>query len=117
MQQVSNLQLPPTMQAVDQGAPPPPPIFREGFIYPHAGYLKRRTAILKRWKREWFCVVPGKLYSGVSSHEHADILVEVEILKHSLHQCYCRIGRCPSGTNANLYQILFLLQLSDQNAA
>ena len=37
---------------------------REGPVQQHAGYLKRRTSVLKRWKEEVFEIVPGKRYQN-----------------------------------------------------
>ena len=37
---------------------------REGPVQQHAGYLKRRTSVLKRWKKEVFEIVPGKRYQN-----------------------------------------------------
>lgn len=33
---------------------------QEGSIQSCSGYLKRRTTILKRWKKGWISVDPGK---------------------------------------------------------
>lgn len=48
---------------VERNGQPPqtvPPL-QEGFIQSCEGYLKRRTNVLKRWKKEWLSVQPGKL--------------------------------------------------------
>lgn len=52
---------PPAPQPVQQAAQGPPPVLREGYIQGCQGYLKRRTKFLKRWKKQWFSVVPGEL--------------------------------------------------------
>ncbi len=59
-------------QAQAQGGPAPAdapvqqavrerePSLQEGCIQPCQGYLRRRSSILRRWKKEWLDVVPGK---------------------------------------------------------
>jgi len=51
---------PPAPQPVQQPAQQAAPILQEGYIQVCQGYLKRRTTILKRWKKQWFGVAPGE---------------------------------------------------------
>ena len=65
-------------QSHDQGPPAPQPVqqpdqereatLKEGYIQSCEGYLKRRTKILKQWKKEWLNVVPGKCVYRMSYH-------------------------------------------------
>ena len=60
----SQVDAPPAPQPVQQAAAPPPPVLQQGYIQGYEGHLHRRTKILKRWKKEWLKIVPGKLTSG-----------------------------------------------------
>ena len=51
---------PPDPQPVQQPAQQAPPLLQEGYIQTCQGYLKRRTNILKRWKKQWFGIAPGE---------------------------------------------------------
>ena len=56
----SAMATPPAPQPVQQPAQQAAPILQEGYIQVCQGYLKRRTTILKRWKKQWFGVAPGE---------------------------------------------------------
>ena len=52
---------PPAPQPVQQASQGPPPLLQEGYIQLcQGGYLKRRSTILKRWKKAWYSVTPGE---------------------------------------------------------
>lgn len=36
------------------------PILQEGRVQGCQGYLQKRTKILRRWKKQWFSIDPGK---------------------------------------------------------
>ena len=52
---------PPAQQPVQQAEGPPRLQLVEGSIQSCSGYLKRRTKILRRWKKGWISVEPGEL--------------------------------------------------------
>ena len=51
---------PPDPQPVQQLPREPAPILQEGRVQGCQGYLTRRTKFLKRWKKQWFSITPGK---------------------------------------------------------
>ena len=52
--------VPPADQPVQQPESAPRLQLQEGHIQSCTGYLKRRTKILKRWKKGWISIEPGK---------------------------------------------------------
>lgn len=50
---------PPADAPVQQARREREPSLKEGYIQPCQGYLRRRSSILRRWKKEWLDVVPG----------------------------------------------------------
>lgn len=50
---------PPSLQPVQQLESAPRPQLVEGSIQTCSGFLKRRTKILRRWKKGWISVEPG----------------------------------------------------------
>lgn len=59
--------VPPADQPVQQIEAAPRLQLQEGSIQSCSGYLKRRTTILKRWKKGWISVDPGKCSPLASS--------------------------------------------------
>ena len=57
---------PPDPQPVQRPAQQAPPLLQEGYIQTCQGYLKRRTNILKRWKKQWFCIAPGEFHLNLN---------------------------------------------------
>ena len=51
---------PPDPQPVQQLPREPAPILQEGRVQGCQGFLTRRTKFLKRWKKQWFSINPGK---------------------------------------------------------
>ncbi len=72
----------PAVPAHDGGPPPDAPVqqamrerepsLKEGFIQPCQGYLRRRSKILRRWKKEWLDVVPGMYTDKISAALYPD---------------------------------------------
>ena len=58
----SQHQEPPAPQPVQAPTGQERPVLLEGYIQTCEGYLERKTKILKRWKKEYFRVAPGKLW-------------------------------------------------------
>ena len=58
---------PPAPQPVQAPVEQERPLLLEGYIQSCEGYLKRKTKILKRWKKEYFKVVPGETVSHDAS--------------------------------------------------
>ena len=73
---------PPAPQPVQQLPNEPAPTLQEGCVQGCQGYLKRRTKILKRWKKQWFSIAPGKQAGGVAGLEWN--IMEVYLLVHTL---------------------------------
>ena len=57
---------PPDPQPVQRPAQQAPPLLQEGYIQTCQGYLKRRTNILKRWKKQWFGIAPGEFHLNLN---------------------------------------------------
>lgn len=70
----SAMATPPAPQPVQQPAQQAAPILQEGYIQVCQGYLKRRTTILKRWKKQWFGVAPGEFRPLINYTHHLNIL-------------------------------------------
>lgn len=51
---------PPAPQLVQVAEVAPEPTLQQGVIQGCEGYLNRKTRILKRWKKQWIKIVPGK---------------------------------------------------------
>ena len=51
---------PPALQPVQAPVQQERPLLVEGYIQACEGYLERKTKVLKRWKKEYLKVVPGK---------------------------------------------------------
>ena len=49
-----------TVQSIEQERRPS---LVEGYFHSCEGHIERRSKILKRWKKEYIKVVPGKLYA------------------------------------------------------
>ena len=43
------------------------PILQKGYIQSYDGYLRRRSKYFKRWRKEWFNVIPGERFMCVST--------------------------------------------------
>ena len=39
---------------------PPPVTLQEGYIQFCSGYMERKSSLLKRWKKRWVAIEPGK---------------------------------------------------------
>ena len=57
---------PPDPQPVQRLAQQTLPLL--GYIQACQGYLKRRTNILKRWKKQWFGIAPGEFHLNLYIH-------------------------------------------------
>ena len=61
----SQHEAPPAPQPVQAPAEQPRLLLLEGYIQECEGYLERKTKILKRWKKEYFKIAPGKVCDHV----------------------------------------------------
>ena len=64
---------PPDPQPVQQLPREPAPILQEGRVQGCQGYLTRRTKFLKRWKKQWFSITPGKQPSERLATPHLQV--------------------------------------------
>ena len=69
---------PPDPQPVQQLPREPAPILQEGRIQGCQGYLTRRTKFLKRWKKRWFSITPGKQPSERLATPHLQVTPAVQ---------------------------------------
>ena len=53
----------PLLQSVQAAEQEKQPTLVEGYFQSCEGHMKRRSKILKRWKKEYIKVIPGILYS------------------------------------------------------
>ena len=60
-----------------------PVILQPGYIQGCHGYLERKSSILKRWKKRWITVEPGKLMfarvKGAIWHMYVKYLTEKQL--------------------------------------
>ena len=56
----------PAPQPIQQAEDAPRPLLQQGFIQNHEGYLRRKSTILKRWKKEWLKIQPGEHFDTIS---------------------------------------------------
>ena len=65
---------PPVDQPVQQPESAPRLQLQEGSIQGCTGYLKRRTKILKRWKKGWISIVPGEFLQQACVQQKAKVM-------------------------------------------